>query len=261
MEKATKLAIICGSGLEDLFIETEQVHVGTPYGIVLLSMGKIGDRSVVFLPRHGRQHSIPPHKINYRANIWGLREVGVERIIALNAVGAINREFEPCDVVVPHDFIDFTKSRESTFYDEAPVTHVDISQPFCPTLRKLIIGGFQRSDLKVWEKSVLLTTEGPRYETPAEVEMFRRLGGDVIGMTGCPEVVLARELGICYVSVCYVSNRAAGLQGRLSTAEVKEVSKAMAPRLRQPLIESIKALPWTRNKCLCSNALENARFP
>jgi 5'-methylthioadenosine phosphorylase len=260
LEKTAKLAVIGGSGFEHFFEDGEQVHVGTPYGIAVLLIGKIGGFQAAFIPRHGPGHLIPPHMINYRANIWALHEVGVERIIAVNAVGAINRDFKPCDFVVPHDFVDFTKARSSTFYDEAPVTHIDMSKPYCPELRQLLIEALRRSEKRTWESAVFLTTEGPRYETPAEIEMFRRLGCDVVGMTGVPEVVLARELKMCYASVCYVSNLAAGLQGRLSTSEVADVSKLVAKKLEQALIETVKVLPLSREKCRCCHALEDARF-
>lgn len=219
MEKA-KFAIIGGSGFEHMFQTAEQIHVGTPHGIATpLMIKKMDDQTVVFLPRHGLAHSVPPHKISYRANICALHDVGVERIIALNAVGAINRDFKPGDIVISHDFIDFTKFRAVTFYDEAPVTHVDVSQPYCPEMRKQLVETLRKFPMHVWERAVMACTEGTRFETPAEIEVFRRLGGDVVGMTGMPEAVLARELEMCYATVCYFSNTAAGEQGKLSPAE------------------------------------------
>jgi 5'-methylthioadenosine phosphorylase len=260
LEKA-KFAIIGGSGFENLFKETEQLHIETPYGAASVTVGAVENRVVAFLSRHGATHSTPPHRINHRANIWALHQLGVERIVALNAVGAVNRGFKPCDIVVPHDFIEFTKTRPATFYDEAPVTHVDLSEPYCPETRKVLLETLKKSRLRVWEKAVFLCTEGPRYETPAEVEMFRRLGCDILGMTGTSEAVLARELEMCYAAVCYVSNMAAGLQKKLSPSETLETSKLIAPRLEQALIEAVKALPVARKDCPCLNALNDARFP
>jgi 5'-methylthioadenosine phosphorylase len=257
----TKIAIIGGTGFEKLLTYAKQIHLGTPYGIALLSIGKIEDKSVVFLPRHGPNHSVPPHKINYRANICALHEIGVERILATNAVGAINRDFKPGDVVVPHDFVDFTKSRFTTFYDEAPVTHIDVSQPYCQEIRKLLIEKAEKLGLRVWNKAVLVCTEGPRYETPAEIEMFRRLGCDIVGMTSIPEAVLARELEMCYATICYVSNMAAGVQERLTALEVSKVSRRILPKIAQILIETVKALPIERKgTCPCASALRGARF-
>lgn len=260
MELKPKLAVIGGSGFEQLFLTSQQLSIETPYGLVSdLSAGRVGDQDFIFLSRHSSEHSIPPHKVNYRANIWALSSLGVERIISINAVGAINSTFKVCDVVVPHDFVDFTRFRPTTFYDNAPVTHIDMSVPYCPEIRAVVLDKLKCSDLCVWEKAVLLCTEGPRFETPAEIEMFRRLGCDVVGMTGLPEAVLARELEMCYVSVCFVSNMAAGLQQTLSPLDALENSKIVSRQLGQALIDAIAALPLVRS-CPCSHALKNSRF-
>jgi len=173
-------------------------------------------------------------------------------------VGAINPDFEPGELVVPHDLIDFTKLRRLTFYDEAPVTHVDVSQPYCPEIRSLLIKAIKKIVSRARDRAVLVCTEGPRYETPAEIEMFRRLGGDLVGMTGVPEAVLARELEMCYATVCFVSNMAAGMQKRLSAMEVIAVAKEKMPVIQQVLRETIKNLPEDR-RCPCARALEGAR--
>lgn len=261
MRKA-KIAVIGGTGFEKLLRDVRQLRLGTPYGMAPpLSIGRIDGKNVVFLPRHGPNHSVPPHRINYKANVYALHEMGAERILATNAVGAINRDFKPGDIVIPHDFVDFTKLRSTTFYDEAPVTHIDVSQPYCPEIRKLLIETARKLRLRVWDKAVLVCTEGPRYETPAEIEILRRLGCDVVGMTGIPEVVLARELEMCYATICYVSNMAAGIQERLTTLEVSKVSKQIMPKIEQVLIATVKALPLKRrNNCPCASALRDARF-
>ena len=254
------IAIIGGSGLETLLEGTEQIRVGTPYGLPpLISIGKIGGKSVAFLPRHSVHHSIPPHKVNYRANIYALFEIDVKQIVATNAVGAVNVDFKPGDLVVPHDLVDFTKFRQPTFYDDAPVTHIDMSQPFCPEVRALLIKTIKKRNVRVRDKAVLFCTEGPRYETPAEIEMFRRLGCDVVGMTTTPEAVLARELEICYATVCFVSNMAAGIQQQLTAHEVAEVAKEKTPVIQQILRETVEHLPQSR-QCPCAHALKNARF-
>jgi len=256
-----KFSVISGTGFEKLFKDAEQLRIGTPYGIApSLSIGRIDDRKVAFLARHGPNHSIPPQRINHRANVYALYEVGVERIIAINAVGAINRDLKPCDIVIPHDFVDFTRLRHATFYDEAPVTHIDVSQPYCPEMRKLLIEIAGKSGLRVWDRAVLVCTEGPRFETPTEIEMFRRLGCDIVGMTGVPEAVLARELEMCYATVCFVSNMAAGIQERLTPFEVSKVSKKIMPKIEQVLVATVKALPLSRKgDCPCASALRNAR--
>jgi 5'-methylthioadenosine phosphorylase len=259
--KKAKVAIIGGTGFKSFLNGAKQLKVKTRFGPASpLLIGKIDARMVVFLYRHGPNHSIPPHKINYEANIYALYEMGVERIIAVNAVGAINRCFEPGDIIVPHDFVDFTKLRPTTFYNEAPVTHVDVSQPYCPEVRKLLVENARKAGLRVWDKAVLVCTEGPRFETPAEIEMFRRLGCDVVGMTGIPEAVLARELELCYAPFCFVSNMAAGVQKGLTPFDVARVSEKIMPNLEEALIWTVKALPIPRKgNCPCANALRNAR--
>jgi 5'-methylthioadenosine phosphorylase len=261
LEKA-KIAIIGGTGFEDLLRSAKQTRLETPYGAVpSIFVRNIGNRNVILLPRHGPEHSVPPHRVNYRANIYALHKMGVERILATNAVGAVNRDFKPGDIVVPNDFIDFTKLRATTFYDDAPVTHIDVSKAYCPEIRKLLIETAKKHDLHVWEKSVLVCTEGPRFETPAEIEMFKSLGCDVVGMTGFPEVVLARELEMCYASICYVSNMAAGIQQRLTAFEVSEFSKQTVPKIEEVLIDSVRGLPYERgDNCTCANALQGRRF-
>jgi 5'-methylthioadenosine phosphorylase len=258
----SKIAVVGGTGFEKFLKNAEQLRLGTPYGIAPpLSIGKIGDKEIIFLRRHGPNHSVPPHKINYKANIYALHEVNVERIIAVNAVGAINRDYKSGDIIIPHDFVDFTRLRSTTFYDEAPVTHVDVSQPYCPEIRKLLIENARKTELRVWDRAVLVCTEGPRFETPAEIEMFRRLGCDVVGMTGTPEAVLARELEMCYATICFVSNMAAGIQERLTPLEVSETSKLIMSKLEQLLIDTIRILPTDRKgNCPCGGALRDARF-
>ncbi|MBS7605764.1 MAG: S-methyl-5'-thioadenosine phosphorylase [Candidatus Bathyarchaeia archaeon] len=248
--KGVSIAVIGGTGLEEIFNTSEITNIGTPYGIsYAISICKIQNKEVAFLPRHGRRHDNPPHRVNYRANIYALYKLGVERIIATNAVGAINPKFKPGDLVVPHDLIDFTRQRPLTFYDQAPVTHIDFTEPYCPEIRKILIEK-AREVGTVHEQAVYVCTEGPRFETPAEIRMFRLLGCDVVGMTGMPEAVLARELGICYATICFVSNMAAGLSDRLTYKEVLEVSKAVMPKIRKVISEAILSLPEVRG-CQC----------
>jgi 5'-methylthioadenosine phosphorylase len=261
LEKA-KIAIIGGTGFKRFFKCTRQKRVKTRYGAASpLNIGQINRRKVVFLCRHGADHSIPPHKVNYRANVCALGEMGVERIIGINAVGAINRDFKPGDVVVPHDFVDFTKLRNATFFNDAPVTHIDVSEPYCPEIRRLLVENGRKAGLHVWDTAVLVCTEGPRFETRAEINMFRQLGCDVVGMTGVPEAVLARELEMCYASLCFVSNMAAGFQEKLTPFEVSKVCAQIMPMLEETLIETVKALPIRRgSNCSCAHALRDARI-
>jgi 5'-methylthioadenosine phosphorylase len=258
--KKAEIAVIGGTGLENLLTSQEQIRIGTPYGLPPpITLGKVNGKTVAFLPRHGPSHSVPPHRINYRANIHALHKLGVKRIIATNAVGAINQRLKVGSCVVPHDFLDFTRQRKLTYYDNAPVTHIDVSQPYCPEIRSTLIKTIRKHGMKVQVKAVLVCTEGPRYETPAEIQMFRRLGCDVVGMTGIPEAVLARELEMCYATLCFITNMAAGIQKRLTADEVVKIAKEKTPIIREVLRDTIKHLPATR-RCPCSHALKNARL-
>lgn len=253
-KKRAEVAVIGGTGLEDLFKNFEVINVGTPFGLsYAIFIGEVRGRKIAFLPRHGRKHDIPPHKVNYRANIYALHKIGVERIIATNAVGAINLNFKPGELVVPHDLVDFTKQRQQTFYDQAPVTHIDFTEPYCPEIRRVLIE-IARETGGVHDRAVYVCTEGPRFETPAEIRMFRTLGCDIVGMTGSSEAVLARELGICYATLCFASNMAAGISGKLTYEEVMNVSKIVMPKIQKIIVESIESLPKTKG-CGCSSSI------
>lgn len=246
--------------MEELLGEGRKLKIGTPFGpSPNITIGKIGSLNVAFLPRHGEEHDVPPHKVNYRANIWSLSRLGVNRIVATNAVGAVNTDCKPGDVAVPSDIIDFTKMRSQTFYDEAPVTHIDVTQPYCPELISLLVRASRKYAKRVKRNAVFACTEGPRYETPAEIRMLRRLGADIVGMTAAPEIFLARELEMCYATICFVSNMAAGIQARLTTEEVVKVAGRITPKLLLILRDVVGMIPRER-KCVCSRALQGAKI-
>lgn len=246
----TKVAIIGGSGLENALKIVEAKNINTPYGQVKISYSVLHGIEVIFLPRHGKKHEKPPHMINYRGNIWALRDLGVERIIASNAVGGIRDGLKPGDFVAIHDFIDFTKKRPLTFYDGPKVVHIDVTEPYCPEVRSILIEAAKELSVKVWETGVYACMEGPRFETPSEIKMLRLLGADVVGMTSVPEVVLARELGMCYASLCIVTNYAAGMQERISAEEVSEIMKEKVPIVLEIFKLTVRKLPIKRN-CKC----------
>src|SRR5439155_23413750 len=207
-----------------------------------------------------KNHSSPPHKVNYRANIWGLKSLGIERIIATNAVGAINQQLSPGEIVIPSDLVDMTKSRVGTFYESSPVTHIDVSQPYCPKVREVLAASTAANGRSSPKEAVMACTEGPRYETPAEILMLRTIGCDIVGMTGAPEAFLARELEMCYASISFVSNMAAGLQRTLSAREVEETGHETSQILNKILIEAIGKIPDTREGCSCARALAQAQL-
>jgi len=222
------IGLITGSGLEDFGLDTcTNLAIETDYGRVALQRGRAGEREVVLLRRHGAAHDIPPHRINYRAHLRALREVGCRLVIATNAVGSLRPVMKPGDLVLPDQFLDCTKLRPTTFFDgdEGRVRHVDVTEPYCSHLRNQLVPIVERHDLMTHPAGTYICTEGPRFETPAEIRAYAQWGADVVGMTGVPEVVLARELGICYVSVCLVTNFAAGIgRGPITSAEIDEIA-------------------------------------
>lgn len=257
--KKTRIGIIGGTGFSSPIEEGTKIRVGTPYGpSPTIMIGNFGGKEIAYLPRHGEKHTLPPHMINYRASIWALHSLGVERVLATNSVGAVNAKYKPGDLIIPVDFIDFTRSRNHTFYDEAPVTHIDVSTSYCPELREILSKAADNKVNRVWHNAIYLCTEGPRYESPAEIRMFRKLGGDVVGMTGVSELVLARELEMCYAALCFVTNMAAGLQERLSAELIAEGGRNQGNILQEILREVVEYVPWKRS-CLCPRTLEGTR--
>lgn len=222
------IGIIGGSGLASLqgLSDPSQRLQKTPYGehSGILTTGNFNDRKVVFLARHGNPHVIPPHKINYRANIWALREVGAEKIIAINAVGGITAAMQPGVLAIPDQIIDYTWGRGHTFFEDGlnNVVHVDCTQPYSPDLRRLIIRAGDACGISLIPQATYGATQGPRLETAAEIARMERDGCDLVGMTGMPEAILARELDLDYASVCMVVNRAAGKTGDMITMEIIE---------------------------------------
>ena len=210
------LAIIGGSGLTTLSIldvshrEVARTPYGEPSGALVF--GEICGQPVVFLPRHGYGHTIPPHKVNYRANLWALHHHQVSGIVSVASVGGIRSDLEPGDLVLPHQIIDYTWGRQSTFFDGngTPVTHVDFTEPYDSQLRARIKAAATELGIAVKYGAVYAATQGPRLETAAEVDRLERDGNDVVGMTGMPEAILARELGVPYAAINVIANHAAG---------------------------------------------------
>lgn len=252
-----KIAVIGGTGVYDprLLENVGEKQVSTPFGKVSFIKGEYGGKKVYFLPRHGKGHSVPPHKINYRANIWALKEEAVSRIIATAAVGSLNKDMPPGSTVIIDQFIDFTKQRPLTFFEDESdqgVVHTDFSQPYCPELKDIILRAGGNLPVKLIDYGTYVCTEGPRFETPAEIKMFKVWGGDLVGMTNVPEVVLARELGMCYSTITYVTNYAAGIS--LNPLSHEEVLKMMSKNIkitRGLIMNSVALIPEGKT-CHCS---------
>jgi 5'-methylthioadenosine phosphorylase len=253
-----RIGLIGGSGFEKLLQRGEITRLETPHGPSPdITVGDVNSIRVAFLPRHGSRHETPPHKVNYRANMWALKQLGAERIIATNAVGAMRDSFRPGDIAIPVDIVDYTRLRIQTFYESEPVVHVDATDIYCPEIRKALVEVSGHTSRRVWNESVLACTDGPRYETPAEIRMMRNAGCDIVGMTSAPEAFLARELEICYASLCFVTNMAAGLQKALSASEVSELAKKVLPEVQSLITDAIPRIPVQRS-CRCHGALSQA---
>lgn len=243
------LAIIGGSGLSQLdgFMLRETRRATTPFGdtSVPLSIGTYAGSDLVFLPRHGHPHVLPPHRINYRANLQALRDAGVDRILAVNAVGGIHAAMVSGQLAVPHDVVDYTWGRDHTFSDGAPgssLQHVDFSAPFDAAMRATLLACLARLGHSFSDFGVYAAAQGPRLESPAEIRRFERDGCDIVGMTAMPEAALARELGLRYAMLCLVVNPAAGKSdSAITMADIERVLAEGMGRVRETLAAFIAA--------------------
>lgn len=255
-----KIAVIGGTGVYDprMLADVREGSLDTPYGSITYKVGEYRGQKVIFIPRHGAGHTIPPHLINYRANIWGLKKLGVNTIMATTAVGSLNLKMKPGDFVLVDQFLDFTKNRQHTFYEggERGVVHVDVTDPYCAALRAVLARAAVECSLSVHRGGVYVCTEGPRFETPAEIRAFTMLGGDLVGMTNVPEVVLAREAEMCYATISMVTNFAAGISPKpLTHAEVLETMEKNTDNLKRLVMKAIDLMD-TKQSCLCGSALK-----
>ena len=257
-----RIGIIAGSGFYEIEGVTvrDRRQVSTPFGNPSddYRICESGEREFVFLSRHGTPHRIPPHKINYRANLWGMKALGVERVVAINAVGGIQKVLKPGDIVIPDQVIDMTEGRETTYYDGEEVVHVDFTAPYCSELRRLLLEAGERKNLGLVSSGTYVCVQGPRLETKAEITYFGVIGGDVVGMTGMPEACLARELELCFGAIAVVTNPAAGASAaRLTTREVVETMRSSMERVRTLLFETL-GREIDRRGCACTQALRDA---
>ena len=263
MTKA-EIGILGGSGFYAFLEKSKEIEVKTPYGrpSSKVAMGEIAGRKVAFLPRHGKKHQYPPHMIPYRANIYALKKLGVKRILAPATVGSLQGEIKPGDFVICDQFVDRTRGRKDTFYDGPRTTHISSADPYCPELRKLAIESARELNIPVHEKGTVVVIQGPRFSTKAESKWFTDMGWHVIVMTQYPEVVLARELEICYLNISLVTDYDVGLVvggevEPVSAEEVLRVFRANNEQVKKLLFRLIEKIPDSRT-CLCKEALEEA---
>ncbi len=250
-------AIIGGTGFKNLTGNFTPRTMATAYGSTTIYIGEDANDGLIFLPRHGANHTLPPHRINYRANIRALADLGVDKIIGIATVGSTNKNVPPGTVVNLSQFIDLTHGRPSTFFDgeDDQVAHADVTNPYCPVLRARLQAGAPAYELDPKPEGVYVCAEGPRLETAAEIRWIGHMGGDVVGMTGVPEAPLAREAGLCYASLALVVNWGAGIQGdHLDMEQMREMQNLVRDRV----LRLARAVLLSQDKwdhCRCGTAL------
>ncbi|HEY3314218.1 MAG TPA: S-methyl-5'-thioadenosine phosphorylase [Bacillota bacterium] len=265
-EARAEIGIFGGSGFYKFLDKVTEVWVETPYGppADLIALAEVEGRKVAFLPRHGKDHRFPPHKVPYRANLWAMKELGVTRLIGPCAAGSLQPDYRPGDFVVSDQFVDRTWGRPDTFYDGPLTTHVSAADPYCPVLRQVAIDQAKALGLPLHDHGTVVVIQGPRFSTRAESRWFSKMGWEVINMTQYPEGILARELDLCYVNIALITDYDAGLEGRpdiqpVSHDEVIRVFEANNDRLRQLLFKMIPAIPPGRD-CACPTTLAHSRI-
>lgn len=266
MDKRADIGVFGGSGFYAFLDKVEEVKVETPYGAPSdrLAIAEVAGRRVAFLPRHGREHSLPPHKIPYRANLWAMKSLGVTRIIAPTAAGSLQPDVHPGDFVVVDQFVDRTSGRQDTYYDGPVVTHISTAEPYCPELRALATQVGEAQGVRMHRAGTVVVIQGPRFSTGAESRWFSQMGWHVVNMTQYPECVLARELEMCYVNISLITDYDAGLQG-LPGIEAVTVDQMLAvfrrnnERVKELILGMVAAMPAGRS-CGCGHALATARI-
>lgn len=260
-----EIGVIGGSGFYRLLDDVESIRVDTPYGEPSdeIGIGRVGDRGVAFIPRHGRKHTLPPAAINYRANLWALHSLGVRRVIAPSAAGSLQPDLKPGDLVICDQFVDRTSGRKDTYFDTGPkVAHVSTAHAYCPVLRELAFTAARHAALPVHDRGTVVIIQGPRFSTYAESRWFSSMGWHLVNMTQYPEVALARELELCYVNLSLVTDYDAGLEGDpsvkpVSVEDVVALFGTNMARLRDLVLDLIPKIPEERT-CECATAMKSA---
>jgi 5'-methylthioadenosine phosphorylase len=264
MPDLAEIAVVGGSGFYEFLEGAEEVKIDTPFGPPSdpVTVGEVAGRRVAFLPRHGRDHRFPPHKIPYRANMWALRSLGVRRVLAPSAVGSLTASYGPGTLAIPDQLVDRTRNRAQTYFDDG-ACHVPFGDPYCPSVRPVAIATARESGWIPVDSGTLVIIEGPRFSTRAESLWFAAQGWTLVGMTGHPEAVLAREMALCYTTLALVTDTDAGVEAGegVTAAEVFEVFAANVKRLRDLVAQIIAALPAEREDDLCAHAVDGLPLP
>ena len=263
MNESAEIGIFGGTGIYDsgLLNDSKEITIETPYGKTSdsITIGEFNGRKVAFMPRHGKKHTIPPLLINFRANIWAFKELGVKRIIAPSAVGSLKEDFQPGHFALPSQFIDFTKSRKGTFSENGRVIHISVADPFCPELQNVVLDAVKDQEIEIHKDCTYVCIEGPRFSTKAESKFFRTTGADIIGMTLVPECQLAREAQICYVSISTITDYDVWAEKPVTAKEVMETLAKNVEMTKKILTIVINQIPEQKS-CSCERALEEAEF-
>jgi 5'-methylthioadenosine phosphorylase len=263
MEHQAEIGIFGGTGIYDpgLLQNVTEISIDTPYGKPsdAITLGTFNGRKVAFMPRHGKKHTIPPHMINYKANIWAFKELGVKRIIAPSAVGSLKEKIKPGHFALPSQFLDFTKSRDGSFSENGRVIHISVADPFCSELQDVILKVVKNQDITLHKNCTYVCIEGPRFSTKAESKFFRSTGADIIGMTLVPECQLAREAQICYASVSTITDYDVWAEKPVTAKEVLETLSKNVALTKKLLTLLIDKIPKVRG-CSCEKALSEAEF-
>lgn len=258
-----EIGVFGGSGFYSLLEDPVEVRIDTPYGApsAPAMVGEIGGRGVAFIPRHGTAHQFPPHMINYRANVYAMKSLGVKRIIGPNACGSLQPHVRPGDFVICDQLVDRTSGRVDTFYDGPTTTHVSAADPYCPVMRRVAVSAARDLGISVHETGTVVVIQGPRFSTRAESRWFAGQGWEVINMTQYPESYLARELEICYCNISLITDYDAGMEGvsPVTNDEVVRVFAANNQKLKDLLFAMIPELATDRS-CACATALSEAVF-
>jgi 5'-methylthioadenosine phosphorylase len=257
------VGVFGGSGFYSLVENAHEAWIETPYGAPSdrVHLGDIAGRRVAFLPRHGRDHQFPPHEINYRANIYAMKALGVKWILAPTASGSLKKDVAPGSMVVADQVVDRTTGRKDTFYDGPVTTHVAFADPYCPTLRPIAIAALKSLEIETHERGTVVVIQGPRFSTRAESRWFQSQGWEVINMTQYPECYLARELEMCYANISLITDYDVGLEGipPVSHQAVIEVFNRNNERVKNAIVRIVERIPLDAD-CSCRHALEGARL-